>query len=256
MIKPHYLLLLVSLLAVPVRAEMLTIAVASNFAKPMADIVAAFEKETEHTVRVAFGSSGKLAAQLLQGAPFQLFFSADEEKPALLLKRGIAAADSQFTYALGRLALWSSDPTADPERLLRDGNFTKLALANPKLAPYGVAAREVLVNLNLIETSQARWVLGENIAQTYQFVDSGNADIGFVAASQITGNGKPAKGASWSIPESLHHPIKQDAVLIGQNPGRAAREFAVFVRSAAATEIIKRYSYQVGVTESGARPCC
>lgn len=254
MIKSHYLLLLACLLSATVRAETLTIAVASNFAKPMSEIARAFEKESKHSVRVAFGSSGKLAAQLLQGAPFHMFFSADQDKPELLLKRGIATSGSSFTYALGGLALWSSDPTIDPERVLREGSFTKIALANPRLAPYGIAATEVLLNLTLLEASKPRWVLGENIAQTYQFVESGNAELGFVAASQIMENGKLIKGASWPVPQNLHNPIRQDAVLIGKQPSRAAREFAAFVSGAEVTNIIERYGYQTGEADSRAEP--
>ncbi len=198
--------------------------------------------------------SGKLAAQLLQGAPFHMFFSADQAKPKLLLKRGIATSGSSFTYALGGLALWSSDPTIDPERVLREGRFTKIALANPRLAPYGIAATEVLLNLTLLEASKPRWVLGENIAQTYQFVESGNAELGFVAASQIMENGKLIKGASWPVPQNLHNPIRQDAVLIGKQPSRAAREFAAFVSGAEVTNIIERYGYQTGEADSRAAP--
>lgn len=233
-------------------ADTLTVAVASNFAKPMTELAKAFEQHTGHSVRLAFGSSGKLTAQILQGAPFQLFFSADQTKPAALIERGAAVPGSQFTYAQGGLALWSKNESAKPYDMLRNGHYTKLALANPRLAPYGAAAQEVLSQLNVLEESRSKWVLGENIAQTYQFVDSGNAELGFVALSQITAQEQTRNGASWIVPINLHSPIRQDAVLIGTQPGAAAQNFMTFIRSTAATEIIKSYGYRVAESESGA----
>lgn len=248
------LLLLLSLQIACTPAETLTLAVASNFANPMREIASAFEQETEHSVRLAFGSSGKLTAQILQGAPFQAFFSADQTKPQLLIERGVATPGSQFTYALGGLALWSTTPASDPRMILQSGNFDKLALANPRLAPYGAAAIEILERLNLKAATQDKWVQGENIAQTYQFVDSGNAAIGFVATSQIVENGELATGSAWIIPSSLHSPIRQDAVLLGAQPGSAARQFMRFMQSSTAQNIINSYGYQSGAMRAEATP--
>ncbi len=230
------------------RAETLTIAVASNFAQAMRDIATLYEAETGHSVRLSLGSSGKLAAQILQGAPFQAFFSADQDKPEYLLDRGVAAPGSRHTYALGRLALWSPTVGANPLEILRAGNFGKLALANPRLAPYGVAALEVLSRLELVEASRPYWVQGENIAQTYQFVDSGNAAIGFVARSQVTVGGTLERGAVWLVPQEYHRPIRQDAVLIGTAPGDVAIDFMRFVRGGKARAIIEYYGYRTEVT--------
>lgn len=246
------LLLIVSLQAICAQAETLTIAVASNFAHPMREIAGAFERSTEHSIRLAFGSSGKLTAQILQGAPFQVFFSADDSKPRLLLERGVATPGSQFTYAYGGLALWSRSADVNTLTILQAGNFNKLALANPKLAPYGAAAIEVLEGLGLIGQTRKKWVQGENIAQTYQFVDSGNAEIGFIALSQITQNDKAIQGSAWRIPASFHTPIRQDAVLLGADPGQTARQFTAFVRGPVAHNIIERYGYRIEVLRAEA----
>ena len=230
------------------RAETLTIAVASNFAQAMRDIAALYEAETGHTVRLSYGSSGKLAAQIVQGAPFQAFFSADQEKPKYLLDRGVAAPRSRYTYALGGLALWSPRVDANPLAILRAGNVGKLALANPRLAPYGVAALEVLGALELVEATRPYWVQGENIAQTYQFVDSGNAAIGFIARSQVIFGGAIERGSVWLVPQDYHRPIRQDAVLIGSEPGDVARDFMRFVRGGKARAIIEHYGYRTEAT--------
>ncbi|MFT5577148.1 MAG: molybdate transport system substrate-binding protein [Bermanella sp.] len=230
--------------ASPVFAERLTVAVASNFSAPMRDIGKAFELESDHSVRFAFGSSGKLASQILQGAPFAAFFSADQSKPALLIEKGVASQSSQFTYAIGRLALWSADAEVDPIVLLRGDSYRKLALANPKLAPYGQAAVDVLESLKLAHISRAKWVQGENIAQTYQFVDSANAELGFVAYAQIYRGGQLAKGSVWLVPSTLHTAIRQDAVLLGAKPSVAASQFMHFMRSPQVKTILAGYGYQ------------
>ncbi len=225
-------------------AEDLTIAVASNFASPMREIGQAFEQKSGHNVRFAFGSSGKLASQILQGAPFDAFFSADQSKPALLRERGFASQYSQFTYAIGRLALWSKEAGVEPLAQLRAQQYRKVALANPKLAPYGDAAQEVLGRLGLLAASQSKWVQGENIAQTYQFVDSGNAELGFVAYSQIYKQNQLIKGSAWLVPENLHQPIRQDAVLVGAESSEAARQFMGFMRGSEVRTILESYGYQ------------
>ena len=237
------------LASVGTRAERITVAVASNFAAPMTDIAAAFERQSGHEVQLAFGSSGKLFAQISHGAPFEVFFSADRDKPEALERKGLAVESSRFTYAVGVLALWSArtDVPVENAEVLRQGDFNKLALANPRLAPYGAAAVDVLESLGLAEATRPRWVQGENIAQTYQFVGSGNAAVGFVALSQIMVEGIVRAGSAWIVPEPLHAPIRQDAVLLRRGASNeAARAFLAFVRSDAARAIIESYGYRGG----------
>ena len=233
-----------------VQAEALTVAVASNFTAPMKDIAAAFEQKTGHTLRLAFGSSGKFYAQIRHGAPFQVFFSADSGKPEALEEAGLAVAGSRFTYAFGRLALWSADKNLvnGSSAVLERGDYRKLALANPRLAPYGAAAVEVLRNLGLEQATKSRWVQGENIAQTYQYVASGNAELGFVALSQIQHQGRVERGSAWIVPAALYQPIRQDAVLLaGGESSPAARALLDFVRGEQGRAIIESYGYQAGL---------
>ncbi len=228
------------------RAETLTIAVASNFAKPIKEISKLFEEKTGHKVKVAFGSSGKFYAQIQNGAPFHAFFSADQQKPKALEKSGLAVANSRFTYATGRLVLWSaSDKLVDGEAMvLRQSRYKKLAIANPRLAPYGLAAKEVLSSLDLTGQTKAKLIYGENISQTFQFVSTGNADIGFVSYSQIINKGSVKNGSVWIVPETLHQPIRQDAVLLKTaKNNKAAEDFFTFVRSKAVVSIIESYGY-------------
>ncbi|QTD53858.1 molybdate ABC transporter substrate-binding protein [Sulfidibacter corallicola] len=223
------------------------VAVASNFTAPMKEIAAAFERSSGHRVTLSFGSSGKFFAQIKHGAPFQVFFSADRAKPEALEKAGLVVPESRFTYAVGALALWSVRPgyVDDDSARLKKGDFRKLALANPKLAPYGMAAVEVLQNLKLKEATQAKWVYGENISQTYQFVGSGNAELGFVAVSQIMDKGRIAKGFAWIVPGELHDPIRQDAVLLKRGAhSDAARALLHFVRGEKAAQILQSYGYK------------
>ncbi len=226
-------------------AEKIQVAVAANFAAVMADIVAQFEKNSEHKVVLTVGSSGKIFAQIQNGAPFQVFLSADQEKPEALENIGLSVAGSRFTYAVGTLVLWSTKPGfANDGANLKSGDFNKLALANPKLAPYGAAAVEVLESLKLKEATQSKWVMGENIAQTYQFVGSGNADLGFVALSQIMAQGEMKEGSSWIIPAELHRPIRQDAVLLKSAKNRTgAKALLTYLRSDEARAIIHSYGY-------------
>ncbi len=222
------------------------VAVASNFSLPMRQIAEVFAQTHPHTVQLSFGSSGKFFAQIVNGAPYDLFFSADQSKPQALIDKELAITNSRFTYALGALALWSADPhkiTTSNNILLTD-NFNKLALANPKLAPYGLAAMDVLSNMQLLETTRERWVQGENIAQTYQFIASHNADIGFVAVSQIMQKGKLTSGSAWFISATLYRPIKQDTVILKRvkNIG-AANEFMSFMQGPEASNIIQSFGY-------------
>lgn len=226
----------------------LRLAVAANFAAPMQLIAEQFEQQSGHKLSVSFGSSGKFFAQITHGAPFDVFFSADQAKPHVLVSQQLALADSSFTYALGALALWSVDKHGvDPNGQVLSGNhFNKLALANSRLAPYGKAAEQVLQKLGLLEATRAKWVQGENIAQTYQFVASQNAQLGFVAQSQIFRQGRLSAGSAWLIPAEYHDPIRQDAVILSycKDPD-AARQLLQFMRSAAITELIKSFGYGV-----------
>lgn len=239
-------LILLSLTSALSHAEQINVAVASNFTAPMKAIVKAFEEKSEHRIKLSFGSSGKLFAQITHGAPFALFFSADQTKPQLLEEKGLIVPDSRFTYAIGALALWSANPTLlnDNESTLKHGNFKKLALANPKLAPYGAAAHEVLQYYSLLEVTRKKWVQGENISQTYQFISTGNAELGFVAVSQIMQQGAIKIGSSWLIPRELYSPIKQDAALLlhGKH-SPAAKALLQFFHSAQAIDILESYGY-------------
>lgn len=240
-------LLLLNQLTGAVHAEEIRVAVAANFTATMQDIVAAFEQTSSHRVVVSFGSSGQLFAHIQNGAPFQAFFSADQAKPHALESQGLTVPHSRFTYAVGALALWSAKPgfiDAGPARL-QNGQFNKLALANPKLAPYGTAAVQVLDRLHLKEATEAKWVQGQNIAQTYQFVRTGNADLGFVALAQIMANGVIHGGSGWIVPEQLHQPIRQDAVLLPRGKDSvAARSLLHFVRGDTAKAIMASYGYR------------
>lgn len=241
-------LLFLSFSALPAVAEKITIAVASNFTAAMADIVAQFEQGTGHVVEVSYGSSGKIYAQIINGAPFQIFLSADQAKPQALEKAGVTVPGTRFTYAIGTLTLWSTNPDLIDEKasVLRQGRFNKLALANPTLAPYGVAALEVLRQLKLEEVTRPKWVQGENIAQTFQFVATGNADIGFIALSQIMNHGEITRGSAWIVPDELHEPIRQDAVLLRRGGNsKAARDFLEFMRGETVAGIVASYGYKV-----------
>lgn len=250
-------LLVLSLTMLPAQAEVAYIAAASNFTHTMKVLIKEFEKTSKHQIKASYGSSGKIYAQIKHGAPFQLFFSADQGKPLALYNEGITT-EKPFTYALGALALWSSNTAFKNKELqrLQLGEFNKLSLANPKLAPYGIAAMEVLENLELIEATQKKWIQGENIAQTYQFVGTGNADLGFIALSQVINN-KANKPDYWQVPAKLYQPIRQDVVLL-KNAKRlkhdknntAAEDFLHFVRSEQGQSIIKSFGYQTEDTSS------
>lgn len=229
-------------------ADESVVAVAANFSGAMTEIVAAFEKQTGHTVKLSFGSSGKFYAQIVNGAPFQAFFSADQAKPEALERNGEIVPGSRFTYAVGALVLWSArEDLVDPEgKVLGTGRFGKLALANPRLAPYGEAAAEVLRRLGLEQATRGRWVEGENIAQAYLFVRSGGADLGFVALSQVLDEGEIRRGSAWRVPAELHEPIRQDAVLLRSGTqSEAARALLEFVKGPVAREIILARGYTV-----------
>ena len=233
-------------LARPASAEDVHVAVAANFAPPMKAIAAAFEKATGHKAVLAFGSTGKFYAQIKTGAPFDMFLAADAATPARLEYEGAALRGSRFTYAIGKLVLWSAKPgfVDDRGEVLKSGAFNHIALAAPKLAPYGAAAVEVLEKIGLKDALRSKFVQGENIAQAYQFVATGNAELGFVALSQVYRDGKLTAGSGWIIPANLHTPIRQDAVILsraGNNP--AARSLAEFLKGEKARAIVKSHGY-------------
>lgn len=239
--------LVASLFVVSAQAETVSVAVAANFTAPMQEIAAQFAKDTEHQAQLSFGATGKFYAQISNAAPFEVLLSADEATPKKLASEGLADESSRFTYATGRLALWSakSNYVSDNDQILKSNEWTHLAIANPKLAPYGAAAIQVLEKLNLKDSVQARFVQGENIAQTYQFAATGNAQIGFVALSQVMKDGQIKEGSAWIVPADLHDPIRQDAILLNtgaKNP--AASALMQYLRGEKARAIIQAYGYE------------
>ncbi|MEP7297340.1 MAG: molybdate ABC transporter substrate-binding protein [Burkholderiales bacterium] len=222
------------------------VAVAANFAGPMAKIGEAFTAATGHTLKISAGSTGKFYSQIVAGAPFEVLVAADDETPARLVKEGLAVPGSHFTYAIGRLVLWSAQPglVDDQGTVLASGKFTHLAVANPKLAPYGQAGIEVLKARGLVDALTPKLVTGETIAQTYQFVATGNAELGFVALSQVVVPGKPAAGSYWLVPQNLHGEIRQDAVLLKAGEKNAAAvALLAYLKSDAAKRVIRAYGY-------------
>lgn len=223
------------------RAADIHVACASNFTGTLEKLAAAFERGQPHRLRISSGSTGKLYAQIRNGAPFDIFLAADRERPALLHKEGLA--DAPFTYAVGRLVLYG--PKGEPLARLERGEFTHLALANPQTAPYGAAARSVLEGMNLWDTLQPHLVIGENIGQTFHFVHSGNAELGFVALSQLRMLHVP-DAQYWRIPGERYASLKQDAALLhSSHDVEAARLFLEFMRAEAARKIIEHDGYGV-----------
>jgi molybdate transport system substrate-binding protein len=225
-------------------ADEIRVATASNFRDTMSALVNRFEQVSEHEITLIFGSTGKHFAQIMNGAPFDAFFAADSKRPERLEQENRAVPGSRFTYARGKLVLWS--PTADyvdaRGEILEHGNFRHLVIANPDLAPYGRAAREVLEELGLWQELGERLVRGENIGQAFLFVSSGNAEMGFIAWSQLKRNDLPVKGSFWLVPANLYRPIEQQAVLLNDN--EAAHAFMSFIRSSAAVGIISAHGYE------------
>ena len=228
--------------------EELLVAVASNFSGPMSELAERFEALTGHEIKVAYGSSGRLFTQISTGAPFQIFLSADQGKPARLVELGLADPASRFTYAIGELVLWSAvrdRKVADSNALLNSG-VNRIAIANPRHAPYGVAAVEVLDKLDLSATLSGKIVRGENVAQAFQFVESGNAQLGFVARSQVLSLAESRSGSTWVIPGHFYQSIRQDAVLLNQATDcPACSEFLNFLREEAQRALISAYGYRV-----------
>ena len=231
----------------PVSGEEVRVAVAANFLTTFNAITKQFEEETGHNVLVSPGSSGKLYVQIQNDAPFDLFFSADARRPELLEEEGMAIRGSRFTYAVGRVTLWSPDSLLiqkDGITVLGQGDFEYLAIANPKTAPYGQAAVQILKALHLWEQLRERLVYGENIGQAFQFVFTNNAQLGFVALSQVLNPKFQNIGSRWDVPPHLYAPLTQQAVLLKkgqQNP--AAKTFLVYMKGKTARDIIERFGY-------------
>ena len=230
----------------PSFAEKVHVAVAANFAAPMEKIASAFERDTGHQAILSFGSTGALYAQITHGAPFLVFLAADQVTPQRLASDDRVVAGSAFTYAVGKLVLWSPNPElVDAEgKILFSGQFNRVAIANPDTAPYGKAAIEVLGKRDLLNHLQPKLVRGNNIAQAFQFVSSGNAEIGFIALSQVYQNGKITSGSAWMIPDGDYTPIRQDAVLLKEGANStAATALMDYLRSDGARTIIASYGY-------------
>jgi len=232
-----------------VHAAEVNVAVAANFTAPIQKLAPDFEKATGHKLVLTFGSAGKFYAQIRNGAPFDVFLSADDETPAKLVQDGAAVAGTAFTYATGRLVLWSAKPglVDDQGAVLRNGDFNHMALANPKLAPYGRAAQEALLALGLAARWEPRFVLGDSITQAHQFVATGNAELGFVAMSQVWQDGQfGAAGSHWVVPAKLHQPIRQDAVLLTRGKGNPGAEaLLAWLKTESAKVLIRRYGYEL-----------
>lgn len=234
--------------SVTARAAEVAVAVAANFTAPMQAIAAAFEKDTGHKAVPSFGSTGTLYAQIKNGAPFEVFLAADSETPAKLEAEGATVPGSRFAYAIGTLVLWSAkEGFVDGQgEVLKTGAFTHISIADPEKAPYGLAAIETLQKLGLHDALQSKFVKGNNIAQAHQFVSTGNAELGFVALSQVYMNDKLTGGSAWIVPENLHSPITQEAVLLANgkaNPAAAA--LLRYLREEKAAAIIHSYGYRL-----------
>lgn len=239
--------LLLALACMPAaHAGEVQVAVAANFSAPMHDIAAQFARDTGHRALVATGATGKFYAQIRHGAPFEVLLAADEATPARLEREGLGVSGTRFTYATGRLALWSARAgyVDGAGTVLATGDFRHLAIANPRTAPYGAAAVAVLRKLGQLDRLRGRLVQGENIAQAQQFVSTGNAELGFVALAQVSRDGRLTGGSAWIVPASLHAPIRQDALLLKKGQGNpAARALLHYLASAPARAIIQSYGY-------------
>lgn len=233
------------LAGLPAHADETTIAVAANFADPIKAIVADFSRATGHTVKISTGATGKFYAQIVNGAPFDALLAADDDTPARLVAEKHGVPGSVFTYAVGRLVLWSTNASKVDAHAstLKSGNFRFLAVANPKTAPYGRAALQTLAAMK-VDVPDSKRVVGESIAQTWQFAATGNADLGFVALSQVWKDGKLTSGSAWIVPANLHQPIRQDAVLLlhGQHNAET-RALLDWLKSPSARKIIESYGY-------------
>lgn len=231
------------------RAADALVAVTPNFAEVLDELTLLFERQSGHRLQATTGSTGKLYAQITAGAPFQILLSADARTPELLEAEGAGVSGTRFTYAVGRLTLWSSDPgriKGDGKSALTAGDVRHIAIANPDLAPYGIAARETMQSLGLWDSLQSRIVMGQNIGQTHSMVATGNAPLGFVALSAVLSPRATVRGSRWDVPQELFTPIRQDAILLkAGSENEAALAFLDFLRTPQSREIIERYGYGV-----------
>lgn len=230
------------------QAEVAHIAVAANFTAPAKALAAILERDTDHQAQLSFGATGAFYTQIKNGAPFDVLLGADNVRTARLEAEGDTVADTRFVYATGQLVLWSTEPDrVDAQgQVLRNGDFRKLALANPKLAPYGAAAVQTLNKLGLYSQLEPQLVTGESIGQTHNFIATGNAELGFVALSQVLEDGQLKSGSMWVVPADMHDPIVQEAVLLkraADNP--AARAWLDLLQSPEAKELIRSFGYAV-----------
>ncbi|MDP5237965.1 molybdate ABC transporter substrate-binding protein [Uliginosibacterium sp. 31-16] len=245
--KKLFSLFLLAGLAAPAFADEVKVAVAANFTAPMQKIAAEFEKDTGHKALVSTGATGAFYAQIKNGAPFEVFLSADDETPAKLEAEGAGVKGSRFTYAIGKLVLWSAKPGFVDAKgeVLKKGDYAKLSLANPKTAPYGAAGVEVLKKLGVFDAVQPKIVQGENISQAFQFVSTGNAELGFVALSQVWQDGALKSGSAWIVPQADYAPIRQDAILLANGAGKPAAEALLkYLQGDKAKAVIKSYGYE------------
>jgi molybdate transport system substrate-binding protein len=247
--KPTILATLIgtTLLTTQVAAEEVKIAVAANFTDASKIIAKLFEKQSGHTTKISYGSTGKLYSQIEHGAPFELFLAADTKRPIKAEKEGLAVADSHFVYAKGKLVLWSIKPGLfkEGESFLKSGEFKHIALANPKTAPYGQAAEQVMQQIDVLEKIRPKLVKGDSISQTFQFTATGNADAGFIALAQMKA-WKGESGSLWEIPSNYYAPIDQAAVLLKKGESNpAATDFLAFLKSDEAQAVIESYGYGV-----------
>ena len=230
-------------------ADDISVAVAANFSEPFKEIISQYEKQSSHKVKASYGSSGGFYTQITNGAPFQIFLSADSTRPEKLVTEQAAVKGTDFIYAKGKLALWSADAKkvdSAGKVLTNSAQYTHLSIANPSTAPYGAAAVQTLQKLGLYESIKSKIVTADNIGQAYQFTVSGNAEIGFVALSQIYKDGKVSSGSAWIVPSSYYSAIEQKAVLLNQGANsKAVQDFYQFLKSNTAKQIIKKYGYEL-----------
>jgi molybdate transport system substrate-binding protein len=241
------LALVLAALSVPAFADELQVAVAANFAAAAKMVAASFEKDTGHTVKLSFGATGKFYAQISAGAPFDVLLAADDATPRKLVAEGKGIAETRRTYALGKLVLWSADPALvdDQGAVLKSARWKHLSVADPKLAPYGEAARQALEHRKLTDAVKSRLVTAENIGQAYQFVSTGNAELGFVALGQVQPpDGSRTAGSMWVVPDTDYTPIRQDAVVLASTPSKAAAvAFVDYLSGDKAHAIIRAFGY-------------
>jgi molybdate transport system substrate-binding protein len=234
-------------LSIHAHADEVSVAAAANFTAPLQKIAPDFEKATGHKVVASYGSTGKFYAQIKSGAPFEVLLAADDETPAKLIKENSAVAGSQFTYAIGKLVLWSAKPAVvdGAGEVLKKGGFDHLSIANPKLAPYGAAAVEAMKALGVYDALEPKFVTAENITQAQQLIATGNALLGFVALSQVLKDGK-IDGSAWLVPANLYHPIRQDAVILDKGKGKPAAEALMkYLKGDQAKAVIKSFGYEL-----------